>query len=86
MISLPAFAQGDTFTLYSGDTELAELTLSETVTRVSSDGTASAGGMQGGFGGGAMPGAAPDGNAVPDGGFSRDQAAQPPQMNGQGRP
>lgn len=86
VISLPAFAQGDTFTLYSGDTELAELTLSETVTRVSSDGTASAGGMQGGFGGGAMPGAAPDGNAVPDGGFGRDQAAQPPQMNGQGRP
>ena len=86
VISLPALAQGETYTLYGGETELAALTLSETVTRVSSDGSAAAGGMQGGFPGGAGGGMDGNGNAAAGGGFGRGQAAQPPQQNGQGQP
>jgi len=47
IISTPAMTDGQTYSLYSGDTKLEDITLSGTVT---SSGTASSTGMSGGFG------------------------------------
>ena len=54
VISVPGLAQGSTYSLYSGDTQLAQITLSGTTTVVSSTGEAVSGGTT--MGGGGMGG------------------------------
>ncbi len=62
IISLPEFASGQTYTIYSGDTQTASFTISDIITRVGvstgggQGGPGGNGGQGGGFGGGGRPG------------------------------
>lgn len=72
LISTPDLAEGKTYTLKAGNTELTDITLSSVVTRISDDGSAVTGGM-GGLGGGmGEHGGRPDGAAPPADGTQPD--------------
>lgn len=85
IMSSPALTVGETYTLYAGDAKLADITLTDMLTNVNSDGSAYEG-RQGGFGpGGQMP----EGMELPEGmeppeGMERPAGGERPQGGGPG--
>ena len=78
VISAPGMTDGGTYALYAGDTELTSLTLSGAVTSISSDGSATGGGM-----GGMLPGGSGTVPQMPGGGGGQGGGSRPEMPEGE---